>query len=111
MAEKLASLRKKGGARAFILEGVPTSNYIKCGFKPKQICIADPSAYGGTLPFIALYSENLSTTKMNQVNNYTSAYWVDITSHTSITSIDNDGFHINADVIPNLTSAVRITVS
>ena len=111
MAEKLASLRKKGGARAFILEGVPTSNYIKCGFKPKQICLADPNAYGGTLPFILLYSANMSTTQYSQVNNYTKVYRPTISSTTSITSIDNDGFHINEDMRTNLSSSVRITAS
>lgn len=101
MAEKLASIKKKGGGSGIkgvqAIEAYQTASNLKItlGFKPKalQIFIRGNDTNTITLQ----YDENISTTKY--VRNYTASSpqssWQTIGSTTNqrrLYSIDNDGF-------------------
>ena len=109
MAEKLASLKKKGisgNKGVFVHYGTLSSANIVCGFKPDYIVIAD-SAWATSYKLNLWYDSSISTTYYQQVLN-TSYSTVTINSSGLITSIGNDGFALKAAEIGNASAGALI---
>lgn len=103
MAEKLASLRKKGSSKAnrFIYHGIPLSTTINCGFEPDYIVIIDPTSAGGTYKVTTWYDSTYSTTVYQQI--YNSVYSTFALSN-AFTSIDSNGFTFSSGYFSGISS-------
>lgn len=99
-----------GGGNYMVIEGIPDSATINCGFPPKQIIVNYLHEGSASFPVLVAWTDTDASNQI-QVNQYTSAYHIAVGSSQFIASINANGFTIGSSQYTTLRSDCRITVS